>query len=101
MAAKDLWAYHHGDNWREGVVNSMDPADRKDLEYLQSLPATYGKQRPAVIICHSVPSNWAVPEEMFGAGARCPPNPDEFGWVYVIGRTMFETDLLPNFFVPR
>lgn len=34
-------------------------------------------------------------------GAQCPPAPREYGWVYSIGRTMFETDRLPGLFVTR
>ena len=34
-------AYHHGDNWNAGYVNSMPAEDRIELEYLQSLPVKY------------------------------------------------------------
>jgi hypothetical protein len=54
-----------------------------------------------VVVCHSVPTNWAFPEPMYVTGAVCPPDPRQFGWVYAVGRTMFETDRLPALFVPR
>ncbi|KAF6259241.1 hypothetical protein COO60DRAFT_1700898 [Scenedesmus sp. NREL 46B-D3] len=101
LAPADVWAYHHGDIWREHVVAAMAPEDRLELEYLQSLPAKYKSRRAAVVVCHSMPTNWAYPEPMWVSGARCPPNPSEFGWVYTVGRTMFETDRLPALFVPR
>lgn len=101
LAPADVWAYHHGDGWREHVVKSMSVEDRGELEYLQSLPVKYRNTRSAVVVCHSVPTNWAFPEPMWVSGAPCPPNPKEFAWVYSVGRTMFETDRLPAVFVPR
>jgi hypothetical protein len=76
-------------------------ADRTELEYLQSLPVRYRHKRSAVVVCHSVATNWAFPEPMWQSGAPCPPNPKEFAWVYAVGRTMFETDRLHSVFVPR
>jgi hypothetical protein len=101
LAPADLYAYHHGDGWRRHVVEAMAPEDRVELEHLQSLPVKYRRVRPAVVVCHSVPTNWQYPSLMSLAGAPCPPNPKEFSWVYAIGRTMFETDRLPQVFVPR
>uniref|UniRef100_A0A383WC78 Glycosyl transferase family 1 domain-containing protein n=1 Tax=Tetradesmus obliquus TaxID=3088 RepID=A0A383WC78_TETOB len=101
LAPADVWAYHHGDNWNTGYVGSMPAEDRIELEYLQSLPVKYKAQRAAVVVCHSVPTNWQFPDPAWAAGAPCPPNPREFGWVYAVGRTMFETDRLPAAFVPR
>jgi hypothetical protein len=65
------------------------------------MPVKYRHTRSAVVVCHSVPTNWAFPEPMHMMGAQCPPNPKEFAWVYSVGRTMFETDRLPAVFVPR
>ena len=42
--------------------------------------------RPAVVICHSLPTNWMLPAPMGWAGAKCPPDPREHGFVYLIGR---------------
>ncbi|KAF8072768.1 hypothetical protein HT031_000428 [Scenedesmus sp. PABB004] len=97
----DVWASHHGDVWREHVVAALAPEDRAELEHLTTLPAEAARERAAIVVCHSVPTNWAVPEPVWQVGARCPPDPRERGWVYTIGRTMFETDSLPAEFVPR
>lgn len=90
-----------GDDFRKLVVESLSEADRQELMLMQSLPAKYRGKRAAVVVCHSVPTNWVYPEPMWAAGAPCPPNPAEHAWVYQIGRTMFETDKLPAIFVPR
>ncbi len=64
------------------VVKSMDPTDRAELELLQSQPAEQAaERRAAIVVCHSLPTNWAFPEPMWFSGAPCPPNPKEFGWV--------------------
>jgi hypothetical protein len=102
VAADDIWVQHHGDDRRDKVINSMSPADRNDLAYMEALPtSTRGKDRAAIVVCHSVPTNWPYPTPMWYAGSRCPPDPKEHGWVYMVGRTMFETDRLPPVFVPR
>eukprot|EP00775_Hariotina_reticulata_P008345 gene8345-8529_t len=101
LASEDLWVNHHGDDFRKLVVESLTEADRQELMLMQSLPAKYQGKRAAVVVCHSVPTNWVYPEPMWAAGAPCPPNPAEHAWVYQIGRTMFETDKLPAIFVPR
>jgi hypothetical protein len=91
-----------GDDFRQLVVESLTEPDRQELMLLQSLPAKYQQgKRAAVVVCHSVPTNWVYPEPMWAAGAPCPPDPAEHAWVYQIGRTMFETDKLPAIFVPR
>ncbi|GIL48632.1 hypothetical protein Vafri_5101, partial [Volvox africanus] len=48
--------------------------------------------RPAVLVCHSLPTNWQVPEPNQGSGDQCPPEATKHGYVYLVGRTMFETD---------
>lgn len=85
LVPADLWAYHHGDEWRQSVVDGLSLADRAELEHLQALPAKYRTlNRPAIVVCHSVPVNWAWPEPMWTAGAPCPPNPKEYAWVYQV-----------------
>jgi hypothetical protein len=80
----------------------LPPEDRVELEYAQSLPNKYKARRAAVVVCHSMAPNWALPvPPKWAAGAHCPPDPKAHAWVYSVGRTMFETDLLPKSFVPK
>jgi len=53
----------------------MNPDDRAELEAAQALPQQQGRERSAVVVCHSMPSNYALPEPTYWAGAQCPPNP--------------------------
>lgn len=48
--------------------------------------------RAAVVVCHSLPTNWHLPEPTAGADDQCPPAAVKAGYVYLVGRTMFETD---------
>lgn len=69
LAPADIWAYHHGDILRDHVVNALSPVDKSDLEYLQSLPEKYKDAgRPAIVVCHSMSTNWKYPEPMWSAG---------------------------------
>ena len=58
---------------------------------LWSLPPA-PTSRPAVVICHSLPTNWASDPATNGPSDQCPPDSLKHGIVYTIGRTMFETD---------
>ena len=56
-----------------------------------------------VVVCHSEPGAWSVPYALY-LTEECPPIlADKFNrkWGYVVGRTMFETDRLPNGWVDR
>ncbi len=64
----------------------------------QAQPDQQGRERASIIICHSLPTNWVGAA---WAGEPCPPDAREHGYVYLVGRTMFETDRLPEAFVPR
>jgi hypothetical protein len=84
-----------------GWVNSASTSDTVAAAAFAAAAAAARHKRAAIVVCHSVPTNWAFPEPMYTTGAPCPPDPREFGWVYQVGRTMFETDRLPSLFVPR
>jgi hypothetical protein len=101
VAPQQLWVSHHGDEQRDSVVAAMAPPDRFELHAMTAMPQLLGKQTGAIVVCHSMPTNWPWPTPMWVSGARCPPHEDEAGWVYTVGRTMFETDRLPRAFVPR
>mmetsp|Transcript_18086 Transcript_18086/g.51778 ORF Transcript_18086/g.51778 Transcript_18086/m.51778 type:complete len:563 (+) Transcript_18086:66-1754(+) len=56
-----------------------------------------------VVVCHSEPGAWSVPYALYET-EECPPVlADKFNrkWGYIIGRTMFETDRLPEGWVDR
>lgn len=86
------------------------------------------RDRPAIIVCHSLPTNWCgvavpltqrgaaasctaaprhdvprltvlrrmLPSPMSWVGEKCPPDVTDAAYVYLIGRTMFETDRCGN-----
>lgn len=70
---------------------------RQDMRMMEKNVA---QKRPAIVVCHSFPSNWATEDPGAWTG-QCPPDPKQHPYVYQIGRTMFETDRLPAFFVDK
>lgn len=64
-----------GDHARRNVVESMNPDDRAALEHASALPQQQAQDRAAIVVCHSMPSNYAVPDPLYSAGERCPPDP--------------------------
>eukprot|EP00983_Pelagomonas_calceolata_P113494 1159992-Pelagomonas_calceolata.AAC.1 len=73
------------------VRDTMVKEDRQVLAAAESRASTE-RMKPALIVCHSMPTNWMLPAPMGWAGAKCPPDPREAAYVYLIGRTMLETD---------
>lgn len=57
-----------------------------------TLPAPPAGPRPAIVICHSLPTNWVMPEPIGNGADQCPPDATAHGYVYLVGRTMTETD---------
>jgi len=56
-----------------------------------------------VVVCHSEPGAWSVPHALYET-EECPPvlaDRVRRKWGYVVGRTMFETDRLPNGWADR
>ncbi|KAG2452970.1 hypothetical protein HYH02_002307 [Chlamydomonas schloesseri] len=106
---EDVWIGHHGDVARDKVVAAMAPEDRSELQALEAQagglhspsPLHPPVPRAAVVVCHSLPTNWQLPEPTSGADDQCPPAAVKAGYVYLVGRTMFETDRLPRAFVAR
>ncbi|GBF92030.1 hypothetical protein Rsub_04377 [Raphidocelis subcapitata] len=76
---EDVWSYNHGDHARRGVVERMDPSDRSDLEAAAARPAALARSRAAIVCCHSMPPNYAVPDAAYWAGEQCPPDPKKYG----------------------
>ncbi|KAK9791576.1 hypothetical protein WJX73_010077 [Symbiochloris irregularis] len=82
-----LIAVQHGDMFDEDVLHGMRQNDSAVLTMLMApAPALF---RKAVVICHSEPGAWALPEPLYETSI-CPPP----GSLFTVGRTMFETDRL-------
>lgn len=61
--------------------------------------ASWAAAQQAIIVCHSEPGAWALPQPMYHT-APCPPVPLEDA-AYVVARAMFETDRLSPAHVQR
>ncbi len=82
---------HHGDSINENFFYGLDEKTRENLNYLHS------KQFPpsrSISICHSEPGAWHPANYRT---ERCPPENS----LIKIGRTMFETDRLPDGWADR
>lgn len=64
-----------GDSPRKHVLDRMAPDDLADLRTAEAQPRVQAAQRAAVVVCHSMPSNYAVPDPAYHAGEQCPPDP--------------------------
>ena len=82
----------HGDSFNKKYVEHMEPSDTKLLRHMDTFVATSGE----VSICHSEPGAWHAPYPRYHT-YRCPAQDA----AYTIGRTMFETDRIPNGWADR
>jgi hypothetical protein len=88
----DVRIVQHGDGIDSIYVSQMSD-EQKELAAVSSLSAI---NRRIISICHSEPGAWSAPSPRFHT-SRCPhPQAD-----IAIGRTMFETDRLPQGWVQR
>lgn len=85
---------HHGDSYNEDYMEGLTEKDKHLLntKYERDSDSKYRK----VVICHSEPGAWYTPYPNYHTSV-CPP-PEA---VYKIGRTMFETDRIPDGWIPR
>ncbi|GAB5353892.1 hypothetical protein AAMO2058_000073100 [Amorphochlora amoebiformis] len=85
----EIW--QHGDTIEDSYVDGLDKRIRVSLESM-----LHSNLRPdqSAVVCHSGPWAWYPPEF---ETTRCPP----VGSKYTIGRTMFETDTLPDTWADR
>jgi len=95
------------EQWK--LAAGLAHGDGVDYEYIESLPQSIYQlflsadrnQRglagtPSIVICHSEPGAWSVPEPLYQSPNACPPPVLDGTYSYQIGRTMFETDRLPS-----
>ena len=73
--ARVLATAHVGDGTRKHVLERMAADDLADLRTAQALPQAQATRRAAIVVCHSMPSNYAVPDPAYFAGEQCPPDP--------------------------
>ena len=76
----------HGDSFNRDFVLGL-PDDEKDA--LHKMSQEHIDPRKSVVVCHSEPGAWHPPR---WPTTRCPPPKSR----YTVGRTMFETDRLPQ-----
>eukprot|EP00823_Brevimastigomonas_motovehiculus_P004382 TRINITY_DN2885_c0_g1_i1.p1 TRINITY_DN2885_c0_g1~~TRINITY_DN2885_c0_g1_i1.p1 ORF type:complete len:496 (+),score=38.90 TRINITY_DN2885_c0_g1_i1:63-1550(+) len=94
----DVSILQHGDQFSHKFLSGLDEGTKSTLRsmVLRKYPsAEY--QEHAIIICHSEPGAWHHPKFQT---LPCPPVVD-FPVGFLIGRTMFETDRLPNGWAER
>ncbi|KAL0024842.1 hypothetical protein WJX79_004444 [Trebouxia sp. C0005] len=93
LSRKRLWVAQHGDGFNKGAYDALAPAARSALKSMEGghLSKANG---PLVVVCHSEPGAWSVPNFEWGSPNNCPPNNLQPGQAFLVGRTMFETDRL-------
>ena len=96
-----------------GIAAGLAHGDVADRSYIESLPErllslfksvsavqfeSSNTPEKTIVICHSEPGAWSVPIPLYDSGFPCPPHLSSKSkkWKRVVGRTMFETDRLPN-----
>ena len=95
-------ARHHGDSFNGEFLAGLSDTDRQLVAHMSS-PNSYEIHQNAatdsvrIAVCHSEPGAWNAPTPRYYTN-DCPP-PDAVD--YKIGRTMFETDRLPDGWVAR
>ena len=95
-----LFISQHGDSFSQEYFKSLTTNESK---LMQKLDINYNFQKykqmkfnHSIAICHSEPGAWSVPNAYYET-VQCPPN----GYDVKIGRTMFETNRLPDGWINR
>ncbi|KAI8471735.1 MAG: hypothetical protein J3K34DRAFT_520265 [Monoraphidium minutum] len=99
---EDVWVSNHGQYALQDVMEGMDPADREELQRAEARPQQPGaRNRSAIVVCHSVPANYATPWAQLRRGEVCPPNRTAHPWSYLVARTMWEASRVSHEFARR
>jgi glycosyltransferase involved in cell wall biosynthesis len=85
-----LQIVQQGDNVQDSYVESIDP---NTMRLLRRLENNVQSTASSVCICHAAPVTWHHAQY----DGPCPPDDAMFR----VGRTMFETDSVPAFWVPH
>lgn len=84
----------HGDSFSPEYAKSLDESTKRILKQLMSISRGEICKSPfgCVCVCHSEPGAWSAPLPRYQTSNACP----DPGCSYRIGRTMFETDRIPE-----
>eukprot|EP00605_Chrysophyceae_sp_TOSAG23-4_P001575 GSChrysophyteH1.ASY1.ANO1.1730.1 assembled CDS len=111
---------HHGDSPNQSHIDRLTKYERDLLQAHFDLPAPsiggldghtrdvlviggdskQTKRVLQIVICHSEPGAWHAPQPRYHT-QRCPPEAILTFTQYRVGRTMFETDTIPDGWPPR
>lgn len=96
-----VWASSHGDLDRVEVFEGLPDTTKEQLVRMVQAAdaATLRDARFAIIVCHSEPGAWALPQPLYQT-SLCPPVPIR-DTAYTVARAMFETDRLTSLHVQR
>lgn len=83
------------------MFNGLDSSVQRQLVGMvrAAEAAEWDDARSAIIVCHSEPGAWALPQPLYET-RPCPPIPIGEA-AYVVARAMFETDQLSKLHVER
>lgn len=89
----------HGDGYNKEFLGSLST---EQMWFLGShfRPPPGDKNTTHIVVCHSEPGAWHAPYPKYYT-KDCPPLESHSNRVYRVGRTMFETDSIPNGWVSR
>jgi len=108
---------HHGDSLRQGYYSGLTETEKNKLQYYDIINKHSRRDAGmdahvgdiiSVEVCHSEPGAWYAPTPKYHT-VRCPSDRRHLQYVpgikkiipYNIGRTMFETDRIPQGWVER
>ena len=93
VVSGDIAISQHGDAFNSKYVQGWNAQTRDAMAFMWS---NVVRPSEAVVICHSEPGAWALPTALYQT-SKCPPKQARVR----IGRTMFETDRIPDGWAAR
>ena len=100
--ALPLAALQHGDGVSPSYARGLPAARSSLLSALSSAVSTAAAASLRVVVCHSEPGAWDVSRALparYATAHACPPADGRR--VFAVGRTMFESDRLPDGWAAR
>lgn len=89
-AGMDTYAVQHGDSYSESYARGQRGS--ATFARVAALASKRRRRRVDVVVCHSEPGAWHVSDGPSWPSSPCPPARAGL----VVGRTMFETDRIPE-----
>lgn len=96
--ALELRVRQFGDAFNRDFVDGLSLRTRSLLSKLMRVPADDASRRVRIDVCHAEPGAWSAPHPLYESGFHPCPSGEAH---YTIGRTMFETDRLPDGWAAR